>query len=157
MKKYKFVIYGNQENKDGNPIPKIRKTGRQSWTPEVQRYAEWKKFVAAEFIAWLEKRDPGDEYMIAMKQNIFNGKKPIWGMPDAKMNIVITFADERHGDPESIFGSIADALFENDKHLSGMMDFEHGENGKVEIYIEIEYEKKAGKRRKVVPRENKKT
>lgn len=32
-----FSIIGNQDDPKGNPIPKIKKTYRQQWTPEAQR------------------------------------------------------------------------------------------------------------------------
>jgi len=35
-------------------------------------------------------------------------------------------ANEKHADPESVFGSIADAHFENDKHVAGSFTFERG-------------------------------
>lgn len=44
-----FVIEGNQEDPKGNPIPKIKKTFRQRWSPEAQRYKEWKRYVVNVF------------------------------------------------------------------------------------------------------------
>lgn len=37
------------------------------------------------------------------------------------MDLVIRWADDAHGDPENCFGSIADALFSQDKYLYGSM------------------------------------
>lgn len=54
-----------------------------------------------------------------------------------KLDIKIYFANNRRGDPEGIFGGIADAIFENDRNLSGSFDFDFDKNNpRVECVLE---------------------
>jgi hypothetical protein len=50
---------------------------------------------------------------------------------------VIFWANEKHADPENVFGSIADALFENDNHVAGSFTFEHADDKKGRVEVEI--------------------
>lgn len=104
-----------------NPHPKLRMTqGQKSWLPAVQRYMTWKKHVIDSYIDSLPKGEQN-----AARMNEYKKGKPIV-LKDgerAHMQIFIHWWDETHGDPENIFGSIADALFVNDKHLSASADF----------------------------------
>lgn len=131
MKQISFTIYGNQEDPSGNPIPKIRKTRGQQWSPEAQRYVAWKAFVQMAYKA------------AGGKWQQWSGKKgstkPIvlGKMQEAEMFLRIEWGKETHGDPESIFGSIADALFFNDKHVSGGFIFAHSRNKKGRVKVQI--------------------
>lgn len=137
-----FTIYGNQEHKSGNPIPKIKKTARQQWTPAAQRYGAWKIHVQEAFEPALIAAAI-DMPEVPARKIIGSGGgrylKPITIDENIRMDILIYWADETHADPESIFGSIADALFVQDKHLKGSMDFVHAKDrkGKVEVKITI--------------------
>ena len=55
------------------------------------------------------------------------------------MFLRIHWANEKYADAESVFGSIADAIFENDKHFAGSFTFVHAEDkrGRVEVAITI--------------------
>jgi hypothetical protein len=54
------------------------------------------------------------------------------------MDILIEWKDNTHADPENVFGSIADALFQNDKDLCGSFDVaEKRGAGKVSVRISI--------------------
>lgn len=130
--KIQFTIFGNQENPNGNPIPKLKMTGRQQWTPQAQRYAAWKKYVQLTFLDGNFKQ----EYT---KRFFNNHQKPIGGTPNAHMDLKIEWANGKHADPESVFGSIADALFENDNNLDGSFVAKMALDGigKVEISISI--------------------
>ena len=132
MRKFKFIIEGNQEKPDGNPIPKIKKTKGQQWSPQAQRYAAWKNYVQHCF--WLSYGI--GSAMLERKWKL--GEKPIGGVPKATMNLKIYWANEAHADPESVFGSIADALFENDKHLNGSFKAIHSKDKKGWVEVEIE-------------------
>src|SRR5579872_5063411 len=116
MKYYSFSIRGTHEDPMGNAIPKLRKTLRQQWTPEAQRYAAWKVYVQEAFMKSLVDIDFRGHvrYLRVFKKPIklYDGAKAV-------MDIRIFWKDEKHGDPENIFGSIADALFYNDKNLDG--------------------------------------
>lgn len=67
------------------------------------------------------------------------GIKLIKGTPKARMDVKIYWANEKHADPESVFGSIADAIFENDRHLDGSFKAIHSKDkkGRVEVKIKI--------------------
>jgi hypothetical protein len=57
----------------------------------------------------------------------------------AQMTLTIHWANEKHADAESVFGSVADLIFENDKHVAGSFTFVHAADrkGKVEVEITI--------------------
>lgn len=136
MKTFSFSIQGNHEDIHGNAIPKIRKTYRQQWTPEAQRYAAWKMYIQNLFLQSLLNID----YRVHVRL-LREIKKPIKLEKNEKavMDIRIFWKDDTHGDPENIFGSIADALFYNDKNLDGSFKSEIAKNekGRVEIIITI--------------------
>jgi hypothetical protein len=130
----KFSVLGNQDDPHANPIPKIKKTFRQRWTPEAQRYARWKEYVQAAaqpaLIAALHDLKPDQKAPDHQR---------LKAVPKARMDIKIYWANERHADPESVFGSIADAIFSDDKHLAGKITFIHApdKRGKVDVTIQI--------------------
>ena len=138
MKVYTFVIKGNQVDPvRGNPLPKVRFTGKQSWRPEVQKYARWKEYVRGCFLGYLM-----DQKLInhAEFRGLAYGKtKPIVLAKDARafMEIKIQWSSKVHGDPEGMFGSIADALFDNDKNLAGSFDFEYSSDKKAMTFVTI--------------------
>ena len=131
----RIIITGNADDPKGSPLAKIRKTGKQSWTEPVQRYARWKVYVL-------------EEYHKITKTKVrwtFNKKgKPIMIKPletskecPAHMHVNIEWKNDVHADPEGVFGSIADALFSQDKYLSGSFEANPvpAGQGKVEIII----------------------
>jgi hypothetical protein len=73
--KITFTIKGNQDDRFGNPMPKIKKTYRQSWTPEVQRYVHWKAHVQQAFLDAVESRYR--ELLQRVEQSIVRCEKPI--------------------------------------------------------------------------------
>ena len=107
---YKFVIRGNQENPNGNPIPYHRTTQRAKWVdPAAKRYAAWKKFI--------------QQHAIEAGLNIGKLKKN----GCYKLDVTCSFVGENHGDAENIRKGISDALFEiaGDKHVWGTVNFFH--------------------------------
>lgn len=135
--KLEFTIRGNHENLNGNPIPKAKLTRGQQWTDKAQRYAQWKQYVRADFHnqSWRYGRE---FKRIFSKEGI---AAPLTTeKKKAKMNLNLYFANEKHPDPENVFGSIADALFENDKHLNGAFTVKSckEKKGRVEVSIEID-------------------
>lgn len=144
MIEFKFSIHGNHENEKGNPLPKHRKTFRQQWTPEARRYHEYLDYVRALFLDALSKggRLKGRAKFDAQHLT-FVGRKPLdTGKRKCRMEIFITWGSNAHGDPENIFGAIADAIFEQDKYLSGSFDFDPipGKAGRVDVRISVEDE-----------------
>lgn len=114
-----FTINGNNKDAIGNAVPKLKMTGRQHWTIKAHEYVRWKSHVQAAYLDALREQAGPDEWNKA-KRRIATGGKPIdLGDAQARMDLVIGWKDNHHGDPENIFGSIADALFHNDKNLYG--------------------------------------
>lgn len=121
-----FSIMGNGTDPEGNPLPKLKMTGRQSWTDKAQKYVVWKKHVVEAFMREVAN-DSGLGYVLPEDLKDFVdtvGEKPlVTGTEKVRMDLMIYWKDRRHGDPENIFGSIADALFKQDKYLAGSFDF----------------------------------
>lgn len=117
---YGFTIKGTHEGENKNPLPKIKLTKRQQWTKKAIQYAHWKEHVKAAFIDSVP-----DEERAEMIRNIIHTGHPLTTGKDRKavMEICIAWGSGVHGDPENIFGSIADALFDQDKYLAGRFDF----------------------------------
>lgn len=137
--KYTFTIKGNHKKKDGNPLPKLKMTGKQTWTEKAQNYALWKEHVVAMFLDGLK----GNQHAQRLaSMNIAQTGKPIVLKEDerAKMKLLIIWNGENHGDPENVFGSIADSLFYNDKHLDGEFcarHFKDIKNNRGTVYVNI--------------------
>lgn len=135
MKTIAFTIYGNQENKKGNPIPYFRTTQAGQWTKGAKRYHAWKDYVRASYldalgeIKKIERAQFGEMHDLLQKKPIADtGKK-------MHMRLCITWANKAHADSDNIFKGIADALFMNDKYLSGEFDYHYGDVPKVEVTI----------------------
>ena len=141
MKKIIFTIKGNQKSPIGNAVPKLKMTGKQKWTPIAQEYAKWKSHVVYSLLNCVDHEEKWQlEMATDLRKNIsILGKPIVLGFEGtAHMKINIYWGNEAHGDPENIFGSIADALFYNDKHLSGEFHFGHDPgNGRVDVELTI--------------------
>lgn len=153
MIEIKFKIKGTHEDPRGNAIPKLKKTGKQFWTPAARRYVKWKEHCVKALIGEIEKRSPAAAREAARNYAAL-GKPLVLATRRARMDIVVTWSDGKHGDPENVFGSIADALFHNDKYLAGSFDFkdEYGD-GQVDILLTISeqrtWQKKSKPKRKI--------
>lgn len=125
-----FSIYGNQENPDGNPIPYTRVTQGSTWSDKAQRYEKWKSYVVVA---------SGLDYV--MDTNKMKMLKPIEVPKGYKvwMTVMSTFMNETHPDSDNVFKGIADALFQNDKKVAGLHDFDvvKGGRGRVDVSIHI--------------------
>lgn len=110
---------------EGHAIPKLKKTGAQFWTPEAKRYVAWKTLVVSSFLKSLETTRP--VIYAAAVRRVSQGMKPIPGFKGkAHMTVNAYYKNHKHPDTENVFGSVADALFENDNNLVGTFDFEVG-------------------------------
>lgn len=119
----KFIIYGNQEDAKGNPIPYHRSTQGGQWKPAVIRYNEWKDHVAKAYC------DASGVTTVARKPIPKQAGK-------VYVDILIFYKDKKHADSDNIAKGINDALFENDKFVAGSYDFEYdAENPRVEVSI----------------------
>ena len=122
-----FTIKGNHQDPFGNAFPKLKMTGKQHWMPKAQAYAMWKSYVQN---ALLKSGLPIDLIDRFNKSLAFKGKPiELEKGQHARMDLLIAWKDGHHGDPENIFGSIADALFVNDKNLWGSFSPLVGEHG----------------------------
>jgi hypothetical protein len=132
---YRFEVKGNPENPGGNPLPKLHTTRRQFWLEKSKRYTAWKDYVVGSLFKALG--DSEEAKPLALNLAV-KGKPLDIGDGKASMKILIHFGNRHHGDPENIFGSIADALFVNDKHLVGSFDYVYSTGqGRVEIEISL--------------------
>lgn len=122
----KFIIYGNQESKKGNPIGYHRTTQGSYWNAGSKRYNAWKAHVVASFID-------------GTKEASFGTGKPInLGKSKAYLHTMIYYANQARPDPDNVQKGIADALFVNDKNVAGSYDFtEDKKNPRVEVTIEV--------------------
>lgn len=127
---YTFRIRGNQEDPSGNPIPYQRVTQGSKWTGKARRYERWKEYVRLSFFDSQRGKTSG--------RWLVNDHKPLTAAEGyTRMDIIIGWKNETHGDCDNIFKGIADALFESDKHLVGSFEFMHTTNreGWVDINI----------------------
>lgn len=144
-----FTIEGNHEDKAGNPLPYLRRTRNDLWKPASIRYNAWIQYVRKQ--CYMQTTLTERELTTMLSVKMVAGKKvthrttttlhPFVLEPTqyAHMAITIWWANEAHADPDNIFKGLADALFKNDKHLSGSFDFVHApdKRGRVEVNITI--------------------
>ena len=132
---YNFTIYGNNENPKGNPIPYLRMTQGSQWTKAALRYSQWKAYARMCLVDSLQGI-PKDNALWCITKN---NKAIEYTKDKAEMQLKIFFANRAHADSDNIFKGIADALFVNDKFLSGSFDFGYdNENPRVEVFIATE-------------------
>jgi len=119
-----FEVRGGGYDEMANPMPKLKLTGRQAWVQRVQNYVEWKEHVQLAFVDAVKAHDAALGKVA--EQRVANGEKPLdTGKHPMRMHIHIYWRGDAHADPENVFGSIADALFSNDKYLAGTFDYTH--------------------------------
>lgn len=122
---------------DGNPVPKLKMTGRQHWTPSARRYVAWKAWV----VRSLEDGTTDADLLALFRREQARCLKPIPKTREKmRMTVVAHYKNHKHPDTENVFGSIADALFQNDSSLAGSFDFEVGDKkwtGKTIVTIEL--------------------
>jgi hypothetical protein len=121
-----FEIVGTAEYQ--NPLPKLKMTGNQSWTKQAKRYVAYRHHVQALFLKSLSTSDSA--FNRSCVQNIALGYRPIvLEKTRAKLEIFFLWKGETHADPENALGAIADALFDDDKHVEVHADFDHAPKG----------------------------
>lgn len=101
------------------------------------RYAAWKGHVVASYLDYvngmemIDRAEFGDVHDFMEKKPIVTGDKRV------HMDMTITYIDKTHADSDNVFKGIADALFKNDKYLSGSFTFEYGDTPRVDITLYI--------------------
>lgn len=110
-------------------------TGKQHWTEKAQNYVAWKSHVLAACIDAAKGTDfePMVIRTIGIHGKAFDSKLDF----PIRMDIMIHWKNNAHADPENVFGSIADALFKQDKYVKGSFDFVHDGRGMVEVSITL--------------------
>ena len=129
-----FVINGNHENINGNPLPYFRTTQQSAFSNGNLRYASWLEYVRRSF-----ERTAGPGYLKILREA---GKLDRHPITDKKIkgNVAATiyFAGENHGDPDNVVKGILDALFTNDKHIDVQTFHTCGnESGRVEVTVDV--------------------
>ena len=137
IRKLSLTVYGNQEDREGNPIGKVKLTHRQQWTPAAQRYAAWKKYVQAATMKALGGKAIHEVSRTPQQQIQPRWNKPIDTAGFPNMVLRIYWKNNAHADPESVLGSVADAIFCNDKNLDFAVTSKVSEDGKGRVEIEI--------------------
>ena len=99
-----------------NPVPYKRTTQRAKFVSEdYKKYCAWKKLLATK----LRKQ---------------NGVTPAL-RGRYYVEVVATYKDKTHGDTDNVAKGVNDALFANDKYVSGSYDFKYGQSGGIMIKI----------------------
>ena len=81
-----FIIYGNHEDPEGNPIPYVRSTQGALWRPNGKRYAAWKGYVQKSLIV----ADHQGDAIVRIRNNILRLGKPFKiGNRKARMDLII--------------------------------------------------------------------
>lgn len=131
MNQFAFTIYGNQENKAGNPVPYVRSTQGSKWNPRYQRYCSWKDYVVKAYLLVAPFKGEANRRMI-------QGGKPIGKGVSGRVMVNIFFADETHCDPDNVVKGILDTLFQDDKHID-VETYHHcrADRPRVEVQVQL--------------------
>lgn len=126
-----FVIQGNPDDDDGNPLG-YKRMLKQHMREDARRYLEWLKHVREAF----EDAYP-DVFMTDDKWPLTTSKTS-----HARMNVDIEFANDGHrADCDNVYKGIADALFQNDKYLmEGHYKGVISPDQKGRVYVTINFE-----------------
>ncbi|QCD44108.1 RusA family crossover junction endodeoxyribonuclease [Campylobacter mucosalis] len=112
----KLVYVLRLENLTYNPVPYKRTTQRQKWVDKG-----YKKYLAfKELLRWQFKAQNKAEPRLSGRYHV---------------SIVATYKDKTHGDTDNIAKGVNDALFSDDKLVSGDYDFRYGKFGGLEVKI----------------------
>lgn len=130
MKTIAFSIAGNHENPLGNPIP-FQRVLKQHYRAASKRYAEWCGMVRAKMLDALVNL-PGQ-----LQVNTA-GKIVLQPGEEVEVTVVVTWADEKHGDLDNVVKGILDATLHDDKHVMAIdARAYHGRKGRVSVQFDI--------------------
>ena len=85
------------------------------FSEEYLRYAQWKTLLMTEF-----RKQNG--VIPALRGRYY-------------VEVVATYKDKTHGDTDNVAKGVNDALFANDKYVSGSYDFKYGKSGGIRVKI----------------------
>ena len=109
-----FIVRGNHEDPDGNPVPYTR-TLSQAWTKAASRYKEWQEYVRAEFYRSCKMRGRDDMSGVPVTTS---GMLELAKGQEVEVDIEVVWASGHHGDLDNILKGILDALFAQDKEVT---------------------------------------
>lgn len=123
---YKFEIAGLEYN----PVPYKRTTQRAKFvSKDYKKYLEWKTLLGDTFCASNPK---------APKRIIRRGEEwhAVPGLSGAYfVETVAIYKDKTHGDTDNVAKGVLDALFKNDKYVSGSYSYEYSDKGGIKVKI----------------------
>ena len=122
---YEFEIVGLEYN----PVPYKRTTQKMKFTKDYKKYLEWKTLLADAFCTANPK---------APKRIIRRGKN--WhAVPELCgayfVETIAIYKDKTHGDTDNVAKGVLDALFKNDKYVSGSYSYEYADKGGIKVKI----------------------
>lgn len=125
-----FIIEGNQEDPQGNPIGYHRTTQGSYWNEASKRYNAWKNYVVKIY----SMNFPSS---MSLKAQLAGKPIELEKYQKAYLHTLIYYANDARPDPDNVQKGIADALFLNDKNVAGSYDFTHAEDGKGKVLVKI--------------------
>ena len=112
MHNLSFIIRGNQEDSAGNPVP-YERTLNHSWRKRSQRYHDWCHYVRAQMLDSLSHTDTPIVLTTEGKLRLKEGEC-------ARVSLMVSWANEKHGDLDNVLKGILDAVFEDDKQVTDL-------------------------------------
>lgn len=132
MAKFKFIILGNQDELNGNPIGYTRVI-KQQWRADASRYMRWQEYVRFSF------------YSAGFNSSIVpHGKnsKP-FGRDDKNkyaVSMKVLWKNNQHADLDNVLKGVIDSLFENDSRvvdIAAISEVSDKKAGRVDVEISI--------------------
>ena len=103
---YEFEIVGLEYN----PVPYKRTTQKMKFTKDYKKYLEWKTLLAD----WHAVPELCGAYFV---------------------ETIAIYKDKTHGDTDNVAKGVLDALFKNDKYVSGSYSYEYADKGGIKVKI----------------------
>ena len=123
---YKFEITGLEYN----PVPYKRTTQRAKFvSADYKKYLKWKTLLGDEFCKQNE-RAAKELYKIGKEYHVRPRLSGAYFV-----ETVAIYKDKTHGDTDNVAKGVLDALFKNDKYVSGSYRYEYGANGGIRVRI----------------------
>lgn len=138
MEKYtvSFIV---DTTKFGNPMAKLKMTGKQHFLPKAKKYVAFKSHILVACLRALDDHDAGIRAACLRTYGIHGA--PFHTTKDLHAHLVVKsmFRDYTHADPENVYGAIADSLFKSDKYLRGEIDFGYNKDGTSHVEVEVTF------------------
>ena len=123
----------------GNPMAKLKMTGKQFFLPKAQKYVAFKSHILVNCLRALDDHDPGIKAACLRTYGIHGA--PFHTTKDLHAYLVVKsmFKNNAHADPENVYGTIADSLFKSDKYLRGEIDFGYNKDKTSHVEVEVTF------------------